>query len=265
MQRLSKFCWIFLLFNFLFLIRNVVAADVLGPDDVLRISVYGHEDLKTETRVSADGRLSFPLIGEMVVSGKSPIELEETIATRLIDGGFIHDAQVSVVVVEHVSLNVSVLGYVNRPGRYPLDSTTTLVDLIAMAGGTINGSSDSKIWVTRTEDDRVQKYQLDLKDFLEKPETAVAFKMHQSDVVYVPKAPMFYIYGEIQRPGGYPIESDLTVVKALTLGGGLTLRGTESNLHVKRKDEHGDLQEIEVELATPVLRDDVIYVSVGWF
>lgn len=265
MQRLAKFCWLFLLLNCLFLMRNVLAADVLGPDDVLRISVYGHEDLKTETRVSADGKITFPLIGEIVVNGKSPIELEETIATSLIDGGFIHDAQVSVVVVEHVSRNVSVLGYVFKPGRYPLDSTTSLVDLIAMAGGTINGSADSKIWVTRTEDDKIEKYQLDLQDFLEKPETTAAFKMHQGDVVYVPKVPMFYIYGEIQRPGGYPLEPDLTVVKALTLGGGLTLRGTESRLHIKRKNEHGELEEVDADLVTPVLKDDVIYVSERWF
>lgn len=245
--------------------RIVVAADVLGPDDVLRISVYGHEDLRTETRVSADGRITFPLIGEIAVSGKSPIELEEAIAASLIDGGFIHEAQVSVVVVEHVSRNVSVLGYVNRPGRYPLDSTSSLVDLIAMAGGTVNGASDSKIWVTRTEDDKIEKFQLDLKDFLEKPETTSAFKMHQGDVVYVPKSPMFYIYGEIQRPGGYPLEPDLTVVKALTLGGGLTLRGTERSLHIKRKNEYGVLQEIDVDLVTPVLKDDVIYVSERWF
>ena len=245
--------------------KNVIAADVLGPDDVLRISVYGHDDLKTETRVAADGRITFPLIGELLANGKSPIEFEEEIAANLIDKGFIHEAQVSVVVVNHVSRNVSVLGYVYKPGRYPLESTTSLVDLIAMAGGTINGSSDSKIWVTRTDGDKIEKYQIDLKDFLEKPETTAAFKMNQGDVVYVPKAPMFYIYGEIQRPGGYPLEPDLTVVKALTLGGGLTLRGSERSLHIKRKTEHGDLQELDVELATPVLKDDVIYVSERWF
>ena len=242
-----------------------MAEDVLGPDDVLRIGVYGHEDLRTETRVSADGRITFPLIGEMLVNGKSPIELEESIATSLIDRGFIHEAQVSVVVVEHVSRNVSVLGYVYKPGRYPLNSDTSLVDLIAMAGGTINGTSDSKIWVTRNDGDKIEKYQLDLHDYLEKSQTVSAFKMHQGDVVYVPKVPMFYIYGEIQRPGGYPLEQELTVVKALTLGGGLTLRGTESRLHIKRKNEYGDLQEIDVELASSVLKDDVIYVSERWF
>ena len=97
--------------------RQSMAAYNIGPDDTLRISVYGYEDLKTESRVSADGRITFPLIGEVVANGKSSMELEEAIAVRLIEGGFIHDAQVSVTVVEHVSQQVSVLGYVNKPGR----------------------------------------------------------------------------------------------------------------------------------------------------
>ena len=81
-------------------IQQSIAAYNIGPDDVLRISVYGYDDLKTETRVSADGRITFPLIGEVHASGKSSMELEEAIAVRLIKGGFIHDAQVSVTVLD---------------------------------------------------------------------------------------------------------------------------------------------------------------------
>lgn len=81
-------------------IHKVAAAYNIGPDDVLRISVYGYDDLKTETRVSADGKVTFPLVGEVAAKGKSSMELEEAIAIRLIEGGFIHDAQVSVTVLE---------------------------------------------------------------------------------------------------------------------------------------------------------------------
>jgi len=83
--------------------------------------------------------------------------------------------------------------------------------------------------------------------------------------VYVPKAPLFYIYGEVQRPGGYRIEPDISVVKALPIGGGLTLRGTENGIVVKRKNGRGDLQEVDVELGDAVLKDDVIYVGERWF
>jgi len=244
--------------------KQSTAAYNIGPDDVLRISVYGYEDLKTEARVSADGRITFPLIGEVAVSGKSSRELEEAVAARLIDGGFIQDAQVSVTVLEHVSQQVSVLGYVNKPGRYPLDSDSSIVDLIAMAGG-IHDMGDSMAVVTRTVDGKPQKKELNLRNYLEVAKSIAPFKMQQGDVVYVPKAPMFYIYGEVQRPGGYRIEPDISVVKALSIGGGLTLRGTENGIVIKRKNGSGALQEIDAELSDPVLKDDVIYVDERWF
>lgn len=245
-------------------VQQSIAAYNIGPDDLLRISVYGYEDLKTESRVSPDGRITFPLIGDVVASGKSTIELEEAIAVRLIEGGFIHDAQVSVTVVEHISQQVSVLGYVNKPGRYPLDSNSSVVDLIAMAEG-ISPTGDHKAVVTRIVDGKAQKRELDLRAYLENADSIPAFKMQQGDQVYVPKAPMFYIYGEVQHPGGYPIEPQISVMKALSLGGGLTLRGTDNGIVVKRKTDKGELQETDVELGDPVLKDDVIYVGERWF
>jgi polysaccharide export outer membrane protein len=240
------------------------AAYSLGPDDVIRISVYGYDDLKTETRVSADGRITFPLIGEVPVSGKSNMELEESIAVRLIEGGFIHDAQVSVTVLEHVSQQVSVLGYVNKPGRYPLDSNSSVVDLIAMAGG-ISELGGDKLLVTRLVEDKPQQMELKLPTVISQTQPLPSFKMQQGDTVYVPKAPMFYIYGEVKNPGEYPLRQDLSVVKALSIGGGLTLRGTENGIVVKRKDASGHLQEIDVEPNTPILQDDVIYIDERWF
>lgn len=245
-------------------LQQAIAAYNIGPDDVLRISVYGYDDLKTEPRVSADGRITFPLIGEVAVSGKSSMELEEAIAVRLINGGFIHDAQVSVTVLNHVSQQVSVLGYVNKPGRYPLDSDSSIVDLIAMAEG-IDELGDNKVVVTRTVDGKPKKQELDLRVYLEDGQNIAPFKMHSGDVVYVPKASLFYIYGEVQHPGGYRIEPDISVVKALPIGGGLTLRGTENGIVVKRKNGSGDLQEVDVELGDTVLKDDVIYVGERWF
>jgi polysaccharide export outer membrane protein len=245
-------------------IQQNIAAYNIGPDDVLRISVYGYDDLRTETRVSADGRITFPLIGEVVATGKSSIELEEAIALGLIKGGFIHDAQVSVSVINPVSQQVSVLGHVNRPGRYPLASDSSVVDLIAMAEG-IDELGDTKVIVTRTVNGKPQKQELDLKAYLEDDGNVASFKMRQGDQVYVPKAPMFYIYGEVQHPGSYRVEPGASVMKALPLGGGLTLRGTENGITIKRKDKNGALNEIDVELGDAVLKDDVIYVGERWF
>ncbi|MGZ5026415.1 MAG: polysaccharide export protein EpsE [Methylobacter sp.] len=247
-------------------IQQSIAAYNIGPDDVLRISVYGYDDLRTETRVSSDGQITFPLIGEVPASGKSSMELEEAIAVRLIKGGFIHDAQVSVTVLNHVSQQVSVLGYVNKPGRYPLDSNSSIVDLIAMAEG-IHEMGDYKVVVNRTIDTngKQQKRELNLRAYLEDADNMAPFKMQQGDQIYVPKAPMFYIYGEVQRPGGYRLEPDTSVVKALSIGGGLTLRGTDGGIVIKRKNGGGLLEETDVNLSDAVLKDDVIYVGERWF
>ncbi|WP_333878763.1 polysaccharide export protein EpsE [Methylobacter sp.] len=247
-------------------IKQSMAAYNIGPDDTLRISVYGYEDLKTETRVSPDGRITFPLIGEVAASGKSSMELEEAIAVRLIEGGFIHDAQVSVSVLNHVSQQVSVLGYVNRPGRYPLDSNSSIVDLIAMAEG-VQEMGDYKVVVNRVIDSKgkQQKRELNLRAYLEDADNMTPFKMQQGDQIYVPKAPMFYIYGEVQRPGGYRLEPDISVLKALSIGGGLTLRGTDSGIVIKRKNGSGVLEDADVELGDAILKDDVIYVGERWF
>lgn len=264
LRQLDKFNSLLLVFLLLIPIQQNSAAYSIGPDDVLRISVYGYEDLKTETRVSADGRITFPLIGEVETRGKSTMELEETIAIQLIKGGFIHDAQVSVTVLEHVSQQVSVLGYVNNPGRYPLDSDSSIVDLIAMAGG-IQELGDNKVIITRAINGKPHSQELDLRAYMENADSLEPFKMKQGDTVYVPKAPQFYIYGEVQKPGGYRIDPDISVVKALSIGGGLTLRGTERGIVIKRKTGNGALQVIDAELSDPVLKDDVIYVDERWF
>lgn len=252
-------------------LRLSQAADIIGPDDVLKISVYGYDDLKTETRVSADGRITFPLIGEITAKDKTTIELEDTISRKLIEGGFIHKANVSVVVLENVSQYVSVLGYVNKPGRYALNSESSILDVIAMAGGIIAGggpsldAGDTTVQVKRTVDGGQENLQINIDDFLKPSGTTSVFKMKPGDVVYVPKAPVFYIYGEVVHPGSYRLEPHLSVLKSLSIAGGLSPRGTESGIIVKRKDAKGELQEVDVSLSSEVLRDDVIYISERWF
>jgi polysaccharide biosynthesis/export protein len=256
--------YLFLIAFFIFPFHKGLADNNIGPDDVLRIGVYGYDDLTTETRVSSDGMITFPLAGEIKASGKTPIALEETISARLRDGGFIKDAHVNIRVLEQVSQQISVVGYVKSPGRYPMNSDSSIVDLIAMAGG-INDTGDNKAIVTRIIDGKVQKQEVDLWTYLESGESVEAFKVQKGDVVYVPKAPMFYIYGEVQRPGSYRLELGLSVVKALSIGGGLTLRGTENCIVFKRKNQSGVLEEVDANLGDPVLNEDVIYVDERWF
>ena len=252
------------LFFTLLLVEPSMAADVIGPDDVLRISVYGYEDLQTETRVSAAGRITFPLVGEVDATGKTSMELEKSIAERLSQRGFIQEAQVNVTVLERISQQISVLGYVHKPGRYSLNSDSTILDLIAMAGG-VTEMGDMKAVLTRNINGKPETMLLDLRVYLEDTKNIFPFKIKQGDVLFVPKAAMFYIYGEVQKPGSYRLEENTTVVKALSIAGGLTQRGTENDVTIKRKNDKGKLNEIDAELSDVVAQEDVIYVNERWF
>ncbi len=228
--------------------RLALADNTIGVDDVLRIGVYGYDDLKTETRVSSNGRITFPMVGELQVAGKSTFKAEQLIANALSKGGFIQDAHVSVIILENNSQRVSVLGHVNAPGRYPLDSVTTLIDVIAMAGG-IRDTGEEKVIITRYENGQAHKQEIDLHEQLSISENPKHFEIQQGDVIYVPKAPMFYIYGEVQHPGEFPVEKDISVAKALSIGGGLTPRGTQNDIIIKRKDTQGKVHELEARLS----------------
>jgi polysaccharide biosynthesis/export protein len=245
---------------------KIASADyAIGPDDSLRITVYGYDDIKTETRVSADGRITFPLVGEVQVAGKSTFEVERELASLLVKGGFILDPQVNVMVLDYKSQQVSVLGQVGKPGRYALESASTLVDLIAMAGGITELGSDKALIARRNKAGEVTKQEIDLRHMLESSEKTQLVAMQQGDIVYVPKAPMFYVYGEVQKPGSYRIDPDLTVAQAISLGGGLTPRGTERGIVVKRSDKNGKVLDIDVELNDIVQKDDVLLIDERWF
>jgi polysaccharide export outer membrane protein len=230
---------------------------VIGADDALQIKVYGYDDLATETRVSSDGRISFPLIGEVSVGGQSTFEAESKIAKLLTDGGFIQSPHVTVTVLEFKSQQVSVLGFVNKPGLYPLESRSSLVDMLAMAGG-ISQLGDHRAIVTRHINGKTIKQEIDLRVALEHPEDSNQFAAVKGDVIYIPKAPVFYIQGEVMRPGAFPLEPKMTVSQALSLGGGLTPKGTLRGIVIERHDANGKSEEIAVKMTDAVLKDDVL-------
>lgn len=237
---------------------GIAKADyVIGVDDALQIKVYGYEDLTVETRVSGDGRITYPLIGEVAVGGKSIAETETKIAGLLTGGGFIKAPQVSVSVLEYKSLQVSVLGQVNKPGLYPLDSQSTLIDVIAMAGGVSQLGEDRAV-ITRHKDNKTVKQEVDLRQALENPGNVNLLAVEKGDVIYVPKASMFYIQGEVQRPGAYRLEPRMTIAQALSLGGGLTLRGTTNGVAIQRSVENDAPKTLDAELTDAVLKDDVV-------
>lgn len=246
-------------------VGTVAAAEVLlGPGDVVKVSVYGSPDLSLETRVSGSGNITFPLLGQVTVGGLSVPAAEKKIANLLESGGYIKKAQVNMIVTQVQSAQVSVLGQVNRPGRYPLEGQRNLMDLLAMAGGIAADGGDT-VNLIRKRDGKTSKDVIDIIQMIRTGELAQNFELAANDVVYVERAPRFYIYGEVQRPGMFRLERAMTVVQALSAGGGLSMRGTERGLIIKRRDGQGKVQLIDAKQDDLLQVDDVVYVKESWF
>jgi polysaccharide export outer membrane protein len=236
----------------------------LGPGDMVKVSVYGSPDLAIETRVSQGGNITFPLIGQVSVGGLSAQDAEQKIGNMLERGGYVRKPQVNLIVTAVQSQQVSVLGQVNRPGRYPLEGQRSLMDLLATAGG-ISADGGDKVSLIRTRDGRTTREEIDVVRMMRTGTLEHDYPLTGNDVVFVERAPRFYIYGEVQRPGAFRLERAMTVMQALSASGGLSPRGTERGLVIKRRDEQGKMFVIDASADDLVLVDDVLHVKESWF
>jgi polysaccharide export outer membrane protein len=236
----------------------------LGPGDLLKISVYGNPDLALETRVSESGTITYPLIGEVKVGDLTPSGAEKLIGSRLQSGGFLKQAQVNVLVTQFQGQLVSVLGQVNRPGRYPIDGKRNLTDILALAGGASATGADT-VDLIRTRNGKTTKTVVNIVDMVQQGKLNEDLNLQGGDLIFVERAPMFYIYGEVQKPGSYRLEPNMTVLQALSAGGGLTPRGTERNVRIKRQLPDGKLETIKARHDDPVQPNDVVYIQESLF
>lgn len=236
----------------------------LGVGDVVRITVYGNPDLTTEARVGEDGSITFPLIGTTSVTDQTPASVEKDIAQKLAKAGFIIDPNVNLNVVQYRGMQISVLGRVNRPGKISLEKVSRISDVLALAGGLLPDGSDV-ITLVRRQDEKTEYRDIDVVALFKPGGEAMDVVMQDGDVINVERQPVFYIYGEVQRPGTFRLEQGTNVVQALSMGGGVTARGTQKGIRVLRANDKGALEEIKAGLADKVQKDDVIYVKESLF
>jgi polysaccharide export outer membrane protein len=199
------------------------------------------------------------------IGGKSVTEAEKFIGDGLRTGNFVKQPQVTIVVLQVRGNQASVLGQVNRPGRFPIEvADMRLTDLLAMAGGVASNGADVLV-VTGTRNGQPFRTVIDLPSVFAAGGRDKDLIVLNGDTVWVERQPVVYIYGEVQRPGPMRLERDMTVMQSLATGGGLTQRGTEKGIRVHRKGADGKVQVI-----TPVMDDrmqdgDVIYVRESLF
>jgi polysaccharide export outer membrane protein len=236
----------------------------LGPGDVVRVSVYGNPDLSLETRVSESGAITFPLVGHVGVGGLTVAMAEKKIGGMLEAGGYLKKAQVNIIVSLLASQQVSVLGQVNRPGRYPVDGKRSVLDMLALAGG-ISADGGDTVNLVRTRNGKTTRESIDVVQMVRSGALDGNIDVAGSDMIFVERAPRFYIVGEVQRPGAFRVERQMTVQQALSAGGGLTARGSNNGLRITRKDASGNATTFEVKHSDLVQVDDVITVRESWF
>ncbi len=242
-------------------VRAEPADYVLGAGDLLRVNVFGYPDMTADVRVDESGSIRYALVGAIEVAGRSTREVETELARRLVDGGFIRSPQVSVLITEYESRKVAVMGEVAKAGQYSLTQRSKVLDLLAQAGGVVTGAAADSATLLRADGTKVE---VDLyKLFQGDPEQNVA--MAAGDTLYVPRASQFYVYGEVQRPGTYRLERNMTVSQAISAGGGLTPRGTERRATVKRRSPDGAEAVVDVRGADLLKPDDVLLIKESLF
>ncbi len=237
----------------------------LGPGDQISLKVFGQPDMDSTLSVGNDGSISVPLAGTVKVAGATPVVAAKRVEAALAKGQFLVDPHVTIALLAGRSQRVSVLGEVRLPGRYEIDPNTSIFDLLAQAGGTTADSSDI-IQVSRTDaNGKVTRYDIDLKALNSGTAPDSVRHLRSGDQVTVPRAEQFYIYGEVTNPNKYRIERGMTVVDAIARAGGITARGSERRVELKRLGKDGHYIVLHPKASDPVLPNDVIRVKESIF
>ena len=238
---------------------------LLTPGDVIKVSVFKNPDLLLDARVSEAGTIGFPLLGSVPVSGLTLPAAERKIAQLLKDGGFVLNPQVNILLTTAVGNQVAVLGQVNKPGRYPIEGAGgNLTGMLAEAGGISTAGADVVI-VTGMRNGKPFRREIDVVNMSLNGTTADDIELRGGDTLFVNRSAMFYIYGQVQRPGGYRLEKGMTVMQALADGGGMTGKGTSRGIVLHRRDATGKVKESGASLDEDVKDQDVIYVKESVF
>ena len=216
----------------------------LGVGDEIKFQVYGQNDMDTVVSIADDGTVRIPLAGAVNIAGQSPTEAAHNLEKALRDGKFLVNPQVTLTVTQTRSQRVSVLGEVRTPGRYTVDSRTTIFDLLAQAGGVSPEGGDVIYLMRADKDGTIARYPINLKGFEDSK---------------------FYISGEVTTPGKYRLETNMPVIEAIARAGGITLRGSSNRIEIKRRLANGKIKTLSANGSDIVEPNDVIRVKESIF
>ncbi len=237
----------------------------LGPGDSIRVQVFQSPDLTVEARVSENGTISYPLVGSLKLGGLALGEAEQRIASALREGRFLKAPQVNINLLQVRGSQVAVLGQVTRPGRFTLETSNVRAsEMIAAAGG-VTPLGDDAVVVTGVREGVPFRRVIDIPRLFTGDSSQNDIVLQAGDALFIPRAPVFYLSGEAQKPGPYRIERGMTVMQALAAGGGITPRGSQNRLRLHRAGPDGAVVQSTPQLTDPVQPNDVLFVRESLF
>jgi len=254
-----------------------VSQYVIGPQDLLKITVFDEPDLTNTYRVDPDGFITFPLISRISAANLTIGEFQDRLREMLANG-YIRNPQVRVDVDQFKSQQVYVIGEVRNPGKIPMTGTLNLLEALALAGSPTASASNEiviahpKRPVASPSDDKSRAMpdekdadivRVSLKD-LQLGKAGQDITLRDGDIINVPKALSFYITGQVRNPGSLIWEPGMTLQQALALAGGLTDRGSTRGVTASRL-VNGKLVDVPLKLTDKVLANDTITVRQRFF
>jgi polysaccharide export outer membrane protein len=216
---------------------------LIGSGDVLEIKVYDEEKLTGQYTVQENGSISFPLIGEVVVWNLDIISIQHILINKLKED-YLYDPIINVSIHKYKSQTVYLLGNISKPGAYYLKKPTYLLDLLSDAKGLSQNlgliKSGQKVDITRKKHRKKQNspvdttFSIDLYQLLIKGKSELNIQLKNGDIIYISGQMLIHVVGHVIRPGSFPYEEGMTVLKAMTLAGGVNEKGNSKKVYIKR-------------------------------
>jgi len=241
-----------------------IAKDYLvGPGDVIKITVYDNEDLNSRVMVNSEGKIVMSLLGHVEVNNLSVPAITRKI-TKLLADGYLINPQVNVFIEEYRSKKVVILGKVRNPGLYELSGAISFLELISKAGG-LDQEAGDKATIKRNDKNGNDIIIVDLEALIEKGDISQNVQIFDGDTVNVSKGGMCFVTGEVSRPGTYSCGDNTTILKLIALAGGFTGKASKSGVRIVRIVNKEKQLIKDVSLDTLLQKDDVIVVPESFF
>ena len=237
----------------------------LSAGDAVSVEVFGQPDMTTTVYVGKDGAIRVPLAGAVQVVGLTAVEAAQRVEQALVQGQYLKDPHVTITVVRSTSQEVSVLGEVHNPGQYEISGRTTLLDILARAGGLTEDSADIVYVLEPESGGAILRHPVNVRSLMNRDTGVPPPTMAGGDSILVPRAQFFYIEGEISKPDKYRLADGTTVLQAITLAGGVGPRGSERRVDIRRLGKDGKYASRHARGSDLVQPDDVIHVKESIF